>query len=176
MNLFGTSRELRFEVCNGSEICASRCMAKEGEHFYREEKKLGGFNKTESMALHWLHPCQGRRGAFLFPVGFCYHHRAWKLTLLVSRLLFTWGFCLLIFYCPEYTYLLVALYITHTSLWRRKCPMLTSNKRHFGMTVKVIHWRSESPGYQPHRVTSCVTGDKLFDLPQPWFFPFVKWG
>ena len=41
MDLFGISRELHFGVCNHGKPCASSFMAKEGEHFYREEKEVG---------------------------------------------------------------------------------------------------------------------------------------
>ena len=40
----------------------------------------------ESMAFHWLSPCQVRRGVFLLPVELWYSHRAWELFLLVSQL------------------------------------------------------------------------------------------
>ena len=40
----------------------------------------------ESMAFHWLSPCQVRRGDFLLPVELCCSHRAWALLFLVSQL------------------------------------------------------------------------------------------
>ena len=86
--------------------------------------------------------------------------------------LFNWGFCLLIFYCPEYTYLLVALYITHTSLWRRKCPTLASTKRHFGVTVKDMR---RKPRLSAPPVTSCVTDCGQVIWPSSaLIFPFCK--
>ena len=43
-------------------------MAREGEHFYREEKEIGmAVVNKESMAFHWLGPCQERS-----PSSFCW--------------------------------------------------------------------------------------------------------
>ena len=41
MGLFGISRELQFRVCNHGKPCANPCKAREGDHFYRREKKVG---------------------------------------------------------------------------------------------------------------------------------------
>ena len=40
MSLFGISRELQFGVCNHGKTRASPCIAREGEHFYKEEKEV----------------------------------------------------------------------------------------------------------------------------------------
>ena len=40
---------------------------------YTEGKEVGRVAVSrESMAFHWLSPCQERRGVFLLPVGLCY--------------------------------------------------------------------------------------------------------
>ena len=41
IGLFRISGELQFRVCNHGEPCASSHMAREGEHFYKEEKEVG---------------------------------------------------------------------------------------------------------------------------------------
>ena len=44
---------------------------------YTEGKEVGRVAVSrESMAFHWLSPCQERRGVFLLPVGLCYGSRA----------------------------------------------------------------------------------------------------
>ena len=55
--LFGISKDLQFGVCDHGKLCASPQTAREGEHFYRGEKKVGravvnrvhGFSFTESL-------------------------------------------------------------------------------------------------------------------------------
>ena len=65
MRLRGISRELRFGVCN------HKCPAKMERPLYVEEKGVGRpMVSKESLALHWLHPCQ-ERGVSLLPVGLC---------------------------------------------------------------------------------------------------------
>ena len=65
-------------VCNHGDLCASRCSAREGEHFHRGEKEVrrARVNK-ESRAFQWLSLCW-ERGIFLFLVGPCYCHRVWE--------------------------------------------------------------------------------------------------
>ena len=41
LDLFRISRKLQFGICNHGEPCASPCMAREGEYFYRLEKEGG---------------------------------------------------------------------------------------------------------------------------------------
>ena len=62
MGLFGISGELQFRVCNHGKPCASPHMAREGEHFQREEKEVGKDVVKQCMALNWQSPCQERRG------------------------------------------------------------------------------------------------------------------
>ena len=69
MGLFGISRDLQFQVCNHGEPHVSPCPAT-GELFYRGEKEVGrAIVNKESMAFHWLSPCQERRGVFLLLLG-----------------------------------------------------------------------------------------------------------
>ena len=70
MGLSRISRELQFEVCICGEPTVSPQSARAGEHFYRGEEEVGRA-LSESMAFHWLSPCQERR-AVLLPVGGCY--------------------------------------------------------------------------------------------------------
>jgi len=42
MDLFGISRKWQFGVCKHGETCSSPLIAREGEHFYRKEKVVGG--------------------------------------------------------------------------------------------------------------------------------------
>lgn len=49
------TRELQFRVCNHAEPHASLHVAREGEHFNREEKEVGRpIVDKESMIFHWL--------------------------------------------------------------------------------------------------------------------------
>ena len=51
-------------------------MEREGEHFCTGEKEVGrAIVNKESMAFHWLSPCQERRGVFLLPFERCYCYR-----------------------------------------------------------------------------------------------------
>lgn len=72
LGLFGVSGELQFDVCNLGEPHANPCIAREGEHFNRGGKEVGGEGMapvyTESMVCQWLSPCLERRGVFPFPV------------------------------------------------------------------------------------------------------------
>ena len=73
MSLFGISTELQLGVCNHGKRCAKPYIAREGEHFVREEKKVGKATvNRESVAFHWLSPCQERRGVVIFPVELSY--------------------------------------------------------------------------------------------------------
>ena len=85
MGLSGISRELQFSFCNHREPFESPRTAKEGKHFYREEKEIArAIVNKESMAFHWLNPCEERR-VFLL-IGLCHCGREWELPFLVSRL------------------------------------------------------------------------------------------
>ena len=54
MGLFKINRELHFRVCNHGEPRASPFMAREGEHFYREEKEVGRYSKKKKKKESWL--------------------------------------------------------------------------------------------------------------------------
>ena len=43
--------------------------------FTEGQRKLGARVNKESLAFHWLSPCQERRAVSLLPVGLYYHHR-----------------------------------------------------------------------------------------------------
>ena len=54
-------KEIQFMVCNFGRPCTCPFTEKEGEHFYTGEKKVGkAMVNKESMAFHWLSPCQER--------------------------------------------------------------------------------------------------------------------
>ena len=95
MGLFKISRGLKFKLCNHGEPCARTHTSGEEAVIYgreREDRRVIVIN--ESMALHWLSPCQKRR-VFPLPVGLNCHGRAWKLPLWPSNFILT--SCLLIF-------------------------------------------------------------------------------
>ena len=60
--------------CNHGESCASPCRAREGEHFYRDEKEVGRAieNRVQGVSLAEFLP--GKKRVFL-PVGLYYHPR-----------------------------------------------------------------------------------------------------
>ena len=62
-------------------------MAREGNTFTERNRKWEDYGNKQSMAFHWLSPCQERRGVSLLPVGLNYGHRTWALPLLVRWLL-----------------------------------------------------------------------------------------
>ena len=88
--------------------CASPQRARDVEHFYKGKRKLRGLFIKESMAFHWLNPCQKRKGIFL-PVECCYccnliyqsykrlsigiHMGLLKSTVVVTAALCLVGFC-----------------------------------------------------------------------------------
>ena len=68
MDLFGISTKLQFGVFSCGRPCASLSRARE-KLFYRGEREVGrAVVNQESVAFHWLNPCQERRVIFL-PVG-----------------------------------------------------------------------------------------------------------
>lgn len=85
IGLFRISGELQFRVCNRDEPCASSHMAREGEHFYKEEKEkkkkkeekeVGRAVANRVHGFYWLSLCLERRVVFLLSAGLCYHLRA----------------------------------------------------------------------------------------------------
>ena len=65
MSLFNISRELQFGVSNHGESCGSPPTARKGEHFYREEKKVGRaiVNRIYDFSLSEFLP--GKKAFFL---------------------------------------------------------------------------------------------------------------
>ena len=59
--LFGISRELPFGVCNHGEPRVSPHTARDGEHFYRGEGKLGGDSKQRVGGLSLAESWPGRK-------------------------------------------------------------------------------------------------------------------
>jgi len=58
-------------VCKHGEPPARPHMAKEGEHFHREEKEAGKtVANKESMAFQWLSPCRKEEETFFFLLDF----------------------------------------------------------------------------------------------------------
>ena len=69
MSLFNISRELQFGVSNHGESCGSPPTARKGEHFYREEKKVGRaiVNRVHDFSLTKSFP--GKKESFFFLLG-----------------------------------------------------------------------------------------------------------
>ena len=67
MDMFRTSRELPFEVCNHIEPQASLHTARKGEHFYEEEKEVGRVTvNKEFKVFHWLNAARKGEEYFFF--------------------------------------------------------------------------------------------------------------
>ena len=75
---------MQFRVCNHAEPHASLHVAREGEHFNREEKEVGRpiVDRVHDLSLA---ECQ-EKGAFPLYNELYYHCRGWELPLLVSQL------------------------------------------------------------------------------------------
>ena len=69
------SRKLQFGVCNYDKPCATAHTVREGKLYYKGEKEVRMLkaNRVHDFSLSC---CQEKWGAFLLPVGLCYHHRA----------------------------------------------------------------------------------------------------
>ena len=53
MDLFNTSKELQFEVCNNGKLHPSPHAVREEEHFYRKEQEVGRATvNKKSMDFH----------------------------------------------------------------------------------------------------------------------------
>ena len=83
---FRISNYLQFWIRKNGKSCTSPLHSKRRNMLYRKEKEVGRdiINK-ESMAFHWLSPCQERRCIFSLSIVLSYYGRTWDLPLLVSR-------------------------------------------------------------------------------------------
>ena len=75
-----------------AENCSLESVAHEQtgkENAFIEGTESWESQSKQSMAFHWLSPCQEKEGSFLFVLDSCYPWGAWELPLLVSWLYLT---------------------------------------------------------------------------------------